>query len=239
MTPAPEGGAVRGGVAEAPADRVTRPPRRLVVLGPQGAGKGTQGARLAERLGVPAIATGDIFRANVGGGTELGALARGYMDRGELVPDEVTVAMVADRLGQPDASGGFLLDGFPRNAAQAASLAGILDELGTDLDAVLELTLPDEVIVRRLSGRRVDTRTGRVWHVEADPPPPSDVDAGHVVQRDDDRPGPIERRLEIFREQTAPLVDFYASAGLLVTVDGDGSVEDVAGRVAGGLGVDA
>jgi len=146
-------------------------PRRLVVLGPQGAGKGTQGARLAARLGVPAVSTGDIFRANVGGGTELGRTAKTYMDAGELVPDEVTVAMVADRTGQPDAAGGFLLDGFPRNLAQAEALGAMLDGLGAGLDAVLALALADDQIIRRLSGRRVDARTGRVWHVETDPPP--------------------------------------------------------------------
>lgn len=211
-------------------------PRRIVVLGPQGAGKGTQGVRLAGRVGVPAVSTGDIFRANVSGGTELGVTARTYMDAGELVPDEVTVAMVADRLAEPDAAHGFLLDGFPRNRDQAEALAGILDRLGTGLDVVLRLTLPDELIVRRLSGRRVDARTGKVWHVETDSPPPADVAAGVVVQRDDDRPGPIARRLEIYRQQTEPLVQFYADAGLLATVDGDGSVDQVADRVASATG---
>lgn len=219
------------------ATRSRTQPRRLVVLGPQGAGKGTQGSRLAARIGVPAVSTGDIFRANVGGGTQLGRTAKRYMDAGELVPDDVTVAMVADRLSQPDAENGFLLDGFPRNATQAQSLADILDGLGGALDAVLELTLSDEQIVRRLSGRRVDTRTGTVWHVENDPPPPSDVEAGYVVQRDDDRPEPIARRLAIFRSETAPLVGYYAEAGLLVSVDGDGTVEDVADRVAAALGL--
>lgn len=211
-------------------------PRRIVVLGPQGAGKGTQGALLAARVGVPAVSTGDIFRANVGSGTELGLTAKTYMDAGELVPDDVTVAMVADRLARPDAEHGFLLDGFPRTRDQAESLAGMLGRLGTRLDTVLELTLPDDLIVRRLSGRRVDTRTGRVWHVETDPPPAADVASGLVVQRDDDRPEPIARRLEIFREHTAPLVRWYADAGLLVTVDGDGSVEAVADRVATATG---
>lgn len=228
MSPARQGGAGHRGAG----------PRRLVVLGPQGAGKGTQGARLAERIGVPAISTGDIFRANVGGGTGLGVLAKRYMDAGDLVPDEVTVAMVVDRLGEADAAKGFLLDGFPRNAAQAESLAGILAEQGTGLDAVLELTLTDGKVVSRLSGRRVDTRTGRVWHVESDPPPAGEVEAGNVVQRDDDQPGPIARRLAIFHEQTAPLVGFYADAGLLVTVDGDGSVAEVADRIAAALQLD-
>ncbi len=210
-------------------------PRRLVILGPQGAGKGTQGSRLAKRLGIPAVSTGDIFRANVGGDTELGRTARTYMDAGELVPDEVTVAMVRDRLQQPDAADGFLLDGFPRNQAQARSLSQILHELGTGLDAVVELTLSDQQIIDRLTGRRVDTRTGRVWHIQTDPPPDTDVAAGHVVQRDDDQPGPIARRLDIFREQTAPLIGFYREAGLLVSVDGDGSVEGVADQITDAL----
>ncbi len=221
----------------ATADPPAGGPRRLVVLGPQGAGKGTQGARLAARLGIPAVSTGDIFRANVGGDTPLGRTAKTYMDAGELVPDEVTVAMVADRLGQPDAAGGFLLDGFPRNPEQARALADILTGLGAGLDAVVELTLGDEQIVRRLSGRRVDTRTGRVWHVETDPPPAADIEAGFIGQRDDDRPEPIRRRLEIFREQTAPLVGFYAAAGLLVSIDGDGSPDEVADRIAEALGL--
>lgn len=224
-----------GTAPQAPVAAAGQGPHRIVVLGPQGAGKGTQGSRLAQRQGVPAVSTGDIFRANVGGGTELGRVAKGYMDRGDLVPDEVTVAMVADRLRQPDAAGGFLLDGFPRNRAQAHALAGILDDLGVGLDAVLELTLSDEQIIRRLSGRRVDTRTGRVWHVQTDPPPAELVQQGLVVQRDDDQPGPIARRLEIFHTQTAPLIGYYADAGLLVTVDGNGSVDEVADRVAAAL----
>ena len=214
-------------------------PRRVVILGPQGSGKGTQGARLAKRLGVPAVATGDIFRANVGGDTELGRTARTYMDAGELVPDEVTVAMVADRLAQSDAADGFLLDGFPRNRAQAGALADILRDRGTALDVVIELTLSDEKIVERLSGRRVDTRDGRVWHVQSDPPPPADVDAGVIVQRDDDRPEPIARRLDIFRKDTAPLVGMYRGAGLLVSVDGDGDVEQVARRIDAALAAPA
>ncbi len=210
--------------------------RRLLVLGPQGAGKGTQGALLAGRLGVAAVSTGDLFRANVGGGTELGQLAKKYMDAGELVPDEVTISMVSARLDEPDSDPGFLLDGFPRNPAQATALDELLVGRGTPLQAVLHLTLPDDLIVARLSGRRVDSRTGRIYHVESDPPPAADVAAGFVVQRDDDRPEPIRRRLDIYHSQTAPLVDLYTARGLLVTVDGAGTVDEVAGRVAAALG---
>jgi len=210
--------------------------RRLLVIGPQGAGKGTQAAILTTRLGIAAISTGDLFRANVGGGTELGQLAKKYMDAGELVPDEVTISMVSARLDEPDAAPGFLLDGFPRNASQAAALAELLERRDQQLEAVLHLTLPDEEIVSRLSGRRVDTRTGRTYHVTSDPAPAADVEAGFVVQRDDDQPAAIARRLEIFHSQTEPLVARYAEQGLLVTVDGRGEVAEVADRVAAALG---
>lgn len=211
-------------------------PRRLLIIGPQGAGKGTQAAILTKRLGIPAVSTGDLFRANVGGGTELGQLAKKYMDAGELVPDEVTIAMVSARLDEPDAASGFLLDGFPRNAAQATALTELLAGRNQPLEAVLHLTLHDDRIVSRLSGRRVDTRTGRNYHLESDPPPAADVEAGFVVQRDDDRPAAIERRLQIFHAETEPLVQLYADQGLLVTVDGLGEVGEVAERVRHALG---
>jgi len=211
--------------------------RRLLVIGPQGAGKGTQGAILAGRLGIATVSTGDLFRAHVGGGTELGRLAKTYMDAGDLVPDEVTIAMVRARLDEPDAGSGFLLDGFPRNAAQAAALDELLAGRATPLQAVLSLTLGDEEIVARLSGRRVDNRTGTTYHLLSDPPPPADVAAGYVVQRDDDRPEPIRRRLQLFHDQTKPLLELYARRGLLVSVDGDGTVAEVAERVASALGL--
>lgn len=210
--------------------------RRLLIIGPQGAGKGTQAAILTSRLAIAMVSTGDLFRANVGGGTELGQLAKKYMDAGELVPDEVTIAMVSTRLDEPDAVPGFLLDGFPRNAAQAAALTELLAGRGQPLEAVLHLTLPDSRIVSRLSGRRVDTRTGRNYHLESDPPPAADVEAGFVVQRDDDRPAAIERRLQIFHSQTEPLIQLYADRDLLVTVDGRGAVSEVAERVRDALG---
>jgi adenylate kinase len=210
--------------------------RRLLVIGPQGAGKGTQAAILATRLGIAPVSTGDLFRANVGGGTELGQLAKKYMDAGDLVPDEVTIAMVSARLDEPDAKAGFLLDGFPRNAPQASALSDLLVARGEPLEAVLYLTLPDSRIVSRLAGRRVDTRNGRIYHVESDPPPAADVEAGFVVQRDDDQPEAIARRLAIFHSQTEPLVSMYADQGLLVTVDGLGEVTEVADRIAAALG---
>ena len=193
---------------------------RVVLLGPPGAGKGTQAQFIASRLNVPAISTGDIFRANVSGQTELGKQAKVYMDAGDLVPDEVTVAMVKDRLAEPDAKGGFLLDGFPRTIPQAEQLRSSLVELGQHLDRVLELVVEEEELVRRLSSR---------W-VEVD---------GKRVQRDDDKPETVRRRLQVYREQTAPLSEFYEAEGLLVRIDAIGEVQEVTSRALAALGHDA
>jgi adenylate kinase len=190
---------------------------RLVLLGPPGAGKGTQAQIIAGELGVPAISTGDIFRANVSGQTELGLEAKVYMDAGDLVPDEITVAMVRDRLAQPDAEVGFLLDGFPRTIAQAEQLRGSLQQLGQHLDRVLELVVEEDELVRRLSGRRM-------------------LVDGEWVQRDDDRPETVRRRLEVYREQTAPLSGFYDDEGLLSRIDAIGTIEEVTARVMAALG---
>ena len=192
---------------------------RVVLLGPPGAGKGTQAQVIADRLGVPAISTGDIFRANVSGKTELGLQAKSYMDAGDLVPDEITVAMVKDRLAEDDAKGGFLLDGFPRTTAQAEQLRDSLHELGQALDCVLELVVEQEELVRRLSGRRMLVN-------------------GEWVQRGDDRPETVRHRLEVYREQTAPLSGFYDEAGLLSRIDAIGEVDEVTGRAMKALGVD-
>ncbi len=192
---------------------------RIVLLGPPGAGKGTQAQFIAGRLAVPAISTGDIFRANVSGATELGQKAKVYMDAGDLVPDEITVAMVKDRLAEPDAEGGFLLDGFPRTIAQAEQLAASLADLGTGLDRVLELVVDEDELVRRLSGRRM-------------------LVDGEMVQRDDDKPETVRHRLEVYREQTAPLSGFYEGEGLLSRIDAIGVVDEVTGRALRALGVD-
>ena len=192
---------------------------RVVLLGPPGAGKGTQAQVIAEQLGVPAISTGDIFRANVSGQTELGQKAKEYMDAGDLVPDEITVAMVKDRLDEPDAKVGFLLDGFPRTIAQAEQLRDSLGELGQALDRVLELVVEEDELVRRLSGRRM-------------------LVDGEMVQRDDDRPETVRHRLEVYREQTAPVAGFYESVGLLSRIDAIGAVEEVTARAMKALGVD-
>jgi adenylate kinase len=206
---------------------------RVVLVGPPGAGKGTQAQYIASHLSVPKISTGDIFRANVSRGTELGKLAKEYMDRGELVPDEVTIAMVRDRLLQDDAREGFLLDGFPRNVPQAEVLKEMLAEFGASLDVVLELKVDDEEVIRRLSGRRTCRSCGKVWHVVFDPPAVEgvcDACGGELFQRDDDREETIRRRLEVYQEQTAPLISFYEKEGILAGIDATGPVEEVTQR---------
>ncbi|MBK5306218.1 MAG: adenylate kinase [Frankiaceae bacterium] len=204
---------------------------RLVLVGPPGAGKGTQAQFIAEHVGVPKISTGDIFRANVSEGTPLGLEAKEYMDRGDLVPDEVTIDMVRNRLLEKDAVGGFLLDGFPRTVPQAETLDDILRESAdSKLDVVLELVVDNEEVVRRLSGRRTCRTCNHIWHVDFDPPQQDgicDLDGGELFQRDDDKPATIENRLEVYDEQTAPLIAYYAGRGVLVGIDATGPVDDV------------
>jgi adenylate kinase len=211
---------------------------RLVLVGPPGAGKGTQAEFISAHLGVPKISTGDIFRANVSQGTPLGQQAKKYMDAGDLVPDEVTVGMVQDRLAEDDAHKGFLLDGFPRTVPQARTLDEILAQAGTPLDVVLELVVDDDEVVRRLSGRRTCRNCGHICHVDFDPPSlPGlcDICAGELFQRDDDKPATIRHRLEVYYEQTAPLVGYYAEAGILVGIDAMGPVDDVTDRAVAAL----
>src|SRR4051794_1865107 len=211
---------------------------RLVLVGPPGAGKGTQAEFIAEQFGIPKISTGDIFRANVSGGTDLGKLAKKYMDAGDLVPDEVTNAMVRDRIAQPDAVDGFLLDGFPRNVAQAGELDKILAELGAPLSVVLDLDVDFDEVVKRLSGRRTCKSCGHVWHLEYDPPKQSgicDRCGGELFQRDDDQPETVRHRLEVYGQQTEPLIGFYRDAGKLVAIDALGAVEDITERAIGAL----
>jgi len=206
---------------------------RLVLVGPPGAGKGTQAEFIAENFNIPKISTGDIFRANVSGGSDLGKLAKKYMDAGDLVPDEVTIAMVRDRLGQDDTKSGFLLDGFPRTIAQAYELDAILSDLGTMLDVVLDLEVDNEEVVRRLSGRRLCKRCGHVWHVEFDPPKVADICdkcGGELYHRDDDYPETVRHRLDVYALQTRPLIEFYDGRRQLVGMDALGAVEDVTER---------
>ncbi|GAB4008293.1 adenylate kinase [Glycomyces albus] len=201
---------------------------RLVLVGPPGAGKGTQAEIIADELGVPKISTGDIFRANVSGGTELGLEAKRYMDAGDLVPDDVTNRMVTDRLSQDDAEGGFLLDGYPRNTDQAVVLDGFLSRQGHALDLALELTVDDDEVVRRLSGRRVSKSTGKVYHLEFDPP--ADPDSDDLYQRSDDQPETIKNRLKVYAEQTEPIIGYYERHGKLVRIDAIGEVAEVTER---------
>jgi adenylate kinase len=211
---------------------------RLVLVGPPGAGKGTQAEFIAEQFTIPKISTGDIFRTNVSGGTDLGKLAKKFMDAGDLVPDEVTIAMVRDRLGEPDAVKGFLLDGFPRNVAQAYELDSILGDLGASLDVVLELDVDQAEVVRRLSGRRLCKKCGHVWHVEFDPPRVPDVCdrcGGELYHRDDDQPETVRHRLDVYAQQTTPLILFYANRGQLLVMDALGPVEDVTERAIAAL----
>jgi adenylate kinase len=207
-------------------------------VGPPGAGKGTQAEFIAEHLSIPKISTGDIFRKNVSQGTPLGAEAKKYMDSGDLVPDEVTIAMVKDRISEPDAVPGYLLDGFPRNLAQAKVLDATLDDIGHRLDMVMELVVDDEEVVRRLAGRRTCRDCGQIWHIVFDPPAdPEHCDrcGGPLFQRDDDKESTIRHRLEVYNEQTAPIVDYYADRSILVGVDATGPVEDVTGRAIAAL----
>ncbi|MEU5883614.1 adenylate kinase [Spirillospora sp. NPDC047279] len=206
---------------------------RIVLVGPPGAGKGTQAQFIASHLSIPKISTGDIFRANVSGGTELGRQAKQYMDRGDLVPDEVTIAMVRDRLAEDDAQDGFLLDGFPRNVPQAETLKKMLSaDFDAKLDIVLELVVDEDEVVRRLSGRRTCEQCGRIWHVDFDDKKDDICDdcGGHLFQRDDDKEDVVRHRLEVYQEQTAPLVQFYADEGILKGIDATGPVEEVTKR---------
>ena len=195
----------------------------LILFGPPGAGKGTQAARLRDDFQLPFISTGDMLRANVKQETSLGKQAKAYMDAGDLVPDELIVAMAGERLQNDDAEDGFILDGFPRTLDQAAALDKQLSELGRRVTAVLLIDVPDEEVVRRLSGRRVCVKSGHNYHVEFDPPKHEDVcdqDGSRLIQRDDDKPDVIENRLRVYHEQTEPLVAYYDEQGLLRRIDG-------------------
>lgn len=207
----------------------------LVLLGAPGAGKGTQGALLAERLGVPKIATGDMLREAVRQGTRLGLEAQRFMDAGELVPDAVILGMVGERLAAEDANRGAIFDGYPRNAAQAEALDAMLREMDRSIDHVVYIDVEDDAIVRRMSGRRTDPETGTVYHVEHNPPPATVAD--RVVQRADDREETVRHRLNVYRENTAPLVDHYRAASVPVhTVGGDRPIEAVQGEIMEALG---
>lgn len=211
---------------------------RVILLGPPGAGKGTQAKMLTEKYGVPQISTGDILRAAVAVGSRLGKEAKGYMDRGALVPDEVVIGIVRDRLTEPDCQGGYLLDGFPRTVAQAEALTGMLKELGAPLPTVVSLEVDEEEVVRRLAGRRTCQACGEPFHVEFHPPRREgicDKCGRTLIQREDDKEETIRRRLQVYREQTEPLISYYEKQGLLETVHGLGETGDVFARIASKL----
>ncbi|TMM07628.1 MAG: adenylate kinase [Actinobacteria bacterium] len=206
------------------------PELNLILFGPPGAGKGTQADRLRIDFRLPFISTGDMLRANVKDGTELGKKAKEYMDQGELVPDELIVAMVAERLGEPDAQDGFILDGFPRTIDQAEALDKQLSELKRHITAAVLIEVPDDEVIRRLSGRRVCVKAGHNYHVEFDPPKRDgvcDQDGSRLIQRDDDKPDVIRNRLEVYHNQTEPLVDYYDQKGLMRRIDGTRSPDEV------------
>ena len=211
---------------------------RLILVGPPGAGKGTQALHLASHFGTPHISTGDIFRLNIKGETELGKLAKSYMDAGNLVPDSVTNEMVADRLTHDDAKSGFLLDGYPRNVGQADFLKEALVKAGTTLDAVLEFALANEEIIKRLSGRRTCRGCGGVSHVVFNAPKTAgvcDKCQGELYQREDDKEEVIAHRLDVYSEQTAPIIDYYRKTGLLKTISAIGEVNEIAERAIAAL----
>lgn len=202
----------------------------LVLLGGPGAGKGTQAERLSAALEIPQVSTGDLFRENLKKDTELGLLAKGYMERGELVPDEVTVAMVRVRLSQPDAAGGAILDGFPRTVAQAEALGALMDELGTELAVVPYIKVDEDILLARLAGRWTCQVCGAMYHQIFGPPKQAgicDRCGGELYQRPDDTPETQEHRIQVYFEQTAPLIDYYREKGLLVEIDGQPGIDEI------------
>ncbi|MGW5739003.1 MULTISPECIES: adenylate kinase [Streptomyces] len=207
---------------------------RIVLVGPPGAGKGTQAAFLAKNLKIPHISTGDLFRANISQGTELGKQAKAFMDAGNLVPDEVTIGMAHDRMTQPDAENGFLLDGFPRNVSQAEALDESLKTDGQKLDAVLDLEVPEDEVVKRIAGRRICRNdSSHVFHVTYSQPKTEgvcDVCGGELYQRGDDQEETVRKRLDVYHRETEPIIDHYKAQGLVVTISALGKVDEVTKR---------
>lgn len=203
---------------------------KIIMLGAPGAGKGTQAKKIAEKYGIPHISTGDIFRANIKNGTELGKKAKTYMDQGALVPDELTCDLVVDRIQQPDCANGYVLDGFPRTIPQAECLTAALDKLGQKMDYAINVDVPDENIVHRMGGRRACVGCGATYHVVYNAPKVEDVcdTCGEtLVLRDDDKPETVQKRLNVYHDQTQPLIDYYEKAGILKNVDGTVDMKDV------------
>ena len=212
---------------------------KIIMLGAPGAGKGTQAKMIAEKYGIPHVSTGDIFRANIKNGTELGMKAKSFMDKGELVPDELTVSMLLDRVGQPDCKDGYVLDGFPRTIPQAEELDRALSGRGEKIDFAIDVDVPDENIVKRMSGRRACLKCGSTYHLEHIPPRKEgicDSCGSELVLRDDDKAETVLKRLQVYHDQTQPLIDFYTRKGILKTVDGTLDMQDVFAAIVGILG---
>ena len=207
---------------------------RMILVGPPGAGKGTQAVHLVERFKISHISTGDMLRAAVSEGTELGKQADGYMKAGGLVPDDLVIAMVIERIGKPDCTKGFMLDGFPRTRPQAEALDVELQKAGVALDVVLQIEVPDDLIIERITGRRLDPDTGDIYHMKFKPPP-ADI-AGRVIQRKDDTEEACRARLEKYHSETAPIIPFYEAQGTLKRVDGNAAPDEVSRRIEQVLG---
>lgn len=212
---------------------------KIIMLGAPGAGKGTQAKMIAEKYAIPHVSTGDIFRANIKNGTELGKEAKKYMDQGKLVPDELTVKILLDRVAQPDCANGYVLDGFPRTIPQAEVLDKALRELGDKIDYAINVDVPDENIVNRMGGRRACVGCGATYHIKYNAPKVEntcDTCGGELIIRDDDKPETVQNRLSVYHEQTQPLIDFYEKQGVLKTVDGTVDMNDVFAAIADILG---
>ena len=212
---------------------------KIIMLGAPGAGKGTQAKKIAAKYEIPHISTGDIFRANIKEGTELGKKAKTYMDQGLLVPDELTCDLVVDRIQQPDAANGYVLDGFPRTIPQAESLTKALAERGEKVDYAINVDVPDENIINRMSGRRACLGCGATYHITFNPPVKEgicDTCGQELVLRDDDKPETVEKRLNVYHEQTQPLIDYYKAKGILKEVDGTVDMKDVFAAITDILG---
>ena len=213
---------------------------KLVLLGAPGAGKGTQAKKLIEKFAIPQISTGDLLRAAVAAESELGKEAKSFMDKGELVPDSVVLGMVEERLGQDDCAQGYILDGFPRNTAQAEALDAMLADLGMELDSALSVEVPLEDLMKRLTGRRTCRDCGQMYNIYFNAPAGAgkcDKCGGELFQRDDDREETIRKRLEVYNEQTAPLIDYYSGKGILKSVEGTGDIEGIFANVCATLGL--
>lgn len=212
---------------------------KIIMLGAPGAGKGTQAKLIADTYGLPHVSTGDIFRMNIKNGTQLGMEAKTYMDQGLLVPDELTVRILLDRVGQDDCKNGYVLDGFPRTIPQAEVLEDALSKLGDQIDFAINVEVPDENIIRRMGGRRACLACGATYHIEHVPPKKDgicDTCGQELVLRDDDKPETVKNRLRVYQEQTQPLIDFYTKKGVLRTVDGTQDMQDVFNAIKAILG---